>query len=40
MPRCHTCNGHVTDNYVHVFAPFDADTIDACPNCEHDRRPT
>ena len=36
MPRCHTCDGYVTDNYVRVFAPLDADFVGACPNCEHD----
>lgn len=36
MPRCHTCDGYVTDNYVRVFAAPDADSVGACPNCEHD----
>jgi hypothetical protein len=36
MPRCHTCDGYVTDNYVRVFAPLDADFVGVCPNCEHD----
>jgi hypothetical protein len=38
MPRCHTCNGYVTDNYVRVFAAMDADFVRACPDCESERQ--
>ena len=40
MPRCHTCEEYVTDNYVRVFAPFDAEFVSACPRCEHGPRAT
>jgi hypothetical protein len=36
MPRCHTCEGFVTENYVRVFAALDADSVGSCPNCERD----
>jgi hypothetical protein len=34
MPRCHTCGGYVTDNYVEVFSALDTDFVSICPNCE------
>lgn len=33
MPICATCEGFVTENYVHIFAPLDRDTVRRCPHC-------
>jgi hypothetical protein len=38
MPRCHSCEGYVTENYVRVFAALDADFVGSCPNCERESR--
>jgi hypothetical protein len=32
MPRCEHCDGHVSDNFVRVFADEDGH-VRACPNC-------
>ncbi|MGZ0748587.1 DUF7563 family protein [Haloparvum sp. AD34] len=34
MPSCGNCDQFVTQRYVDVFAPGDADTVRVCPNCE------
>lgn len=34
MPTCDNCGGFVTDNYVHVFAPPESETVRVCPRCE------
>ncbi|WP_199723101.1 hypothetical protein [Halobellus sp. Atlit-38R] len=34
MPTCNNCDGFVTQRYVNVFAPGDAETVRVCPNCE------
>ncbi|RLM32670.1 hypothetical protein [Haloarcula sp. Atlit-120R] len=34
MARCQNCESHVTEQYVAVFAPNDADHPRCCPNCE------
>lgn len=33
MPECQNCGHHVSDDYVRVLAPRDADTVRACPDC-------
>jgi hypothetical protein len=32
MPRCEHCDGHVSENFVRVFADEDGQ-VRACPNC-------
>ncbi|MDH5018883.1 DUF7563 family protein [Halobacterium rubrum] len=32
MPRCTHCDGHVSDDFVRVFADEDGQ-VRACPNC-------
>jgi predicted RNA-binding Zn-ribbon protein involved in translation (DUF1610 family) len=36
MPECANCGGHVTEQYVRVFAANDG-TLYACPNCRNQR---
>ena len=33
MPTCDKRVGFLTDNYVHVFAPPDLETVCVCPCC-------
>lgn len=33
MPHCRNCGAHVTEDYVRVLAPPEADTVRACPDC-------
>lgn len=30
---CGHCGAHLTADYVRVFAPDDAETVECCPNC-------
>lgn len=34
MPECRNCGAFVTDDYVRVFEPTDADDPECCPSCE------
>ena len=34
MPECENCGEFVTEAYVRVFAPDDAEQPRVCPNCE------
>lgn len=34
MPECQNCSSFVTEAYVRVFAPNDAEHPRVCPHCE------
>lgn len=34
MAECNNCGSFVTEDYLRVFAPEEADGVQACPRCE------